>query len=162
MPIYEFYCDNCNTIFNFFSRKIKNQKSPTCPKCDKPELQRKLTTFATLSGKKEENDQIIPGMDEAKVEKAISLLAQQAGNINEDDPKQAVGLMRKFSEIAGVRLSSNMEEALTRIESGENPEQVESDMGDLMEGEDPFTSESKSGKSAKHILPITDETLYDL
>ena len=26
MPIYEFYCPDCNTLFNFFSRTINTSK----------------------------------------------------------------------------------------------------------------------------------------
>ena len=33
MPIYEFYCPDCNTIFNFFCRRIVTDKKPACPKC---------------------------------------------------------------------------------------------------------------------------------
>ncbi len=33
MPIYEFYCEQCHTIYNFFSRKINLEKIPDCPKC---------------------------------------------------------------------------------------------------------------------------------
>ncbi|XCN71926.1 MAG: FmdB family zinc ribbon protein [Candidatus Electrothrix aestuarii] len=35
MPIYEFYCQDCNTIFNFFSSRINTEKRPDCPKCGK-------------------------------------------------------------------------------------------------------------------------------
>ena len=31
MPIYEFYCAKCNTIYNFFSRTANTDKIPTCP-----------------------------------------------------------------------------------------------------------------------------------
>ncbi|MCK4728291.1 MAG: zinc ribbon domain-containing protein, partial [Desulfobacterales bacterium] len=33
MPIYEFYCEDCNTIFNFFSRSVNTTKRPPCPRC---------------------------------------------------------------------------------------------------------------------------------
>jgi hypothetical protein len=31
MPIYEFYCPDCNTIFNFFSRTINTSKKTPMP-----------------------------------------------------------------------------------------------------------------------------------
>ena len=46
MPIYEFYCKDCHTIFNFFSRTVNTEKQPACPKCARPELERKMSVFA--------------------------------------------------------------------------------------------------------------------
>ena len=40
MPIYEFYCPDCNTLFNFFSSRINTEKKPDCPKCGRKELDR--------------------------------------------------------------------------------------------------------------------------
>jgi hypothetical protein len=31
MPIYEFYCVDCNTLFNFFSKTINTQKNTQVP-----------------------------------------------------------------------------------------------------------------------------------
>ena len=57
-----------------------------------------------------------------------------------------------------------MDEALTRMEMGEDPEQVEAEMGDLLEEEDPFLLPGKKGKGirSKRPAPQKDETLYDL
>jgi hypothetical protein len=57
-----------------------------------------------------------------------------------------------------------MEEALRRMERGEDPEQVEAEMGDLLESEDPFVFNEKKGRggNAARRAPIRDETLYDL
>jgi len=38
MPIYEFYCEPCHTIYNFFSRSVNTGKRPACPKCGQGEL----------------------------------------------------------------------------------------------------------------------------
>jgi putative FmdB family regulatory protein len=46
MPIYEFYCPDCNTLFNFFSRTINTAKQPTCPKCRTRTLERQMSAFA--------------------------------------------------------------------------------------------------------------------
>jgi hypothetical protein len=59
-------------------------------------------------------------------------------------------------------MGSGMEEALARMERGEDPEKIEAEMGDLLEGEDPFLMEQKSGTGKKGAKPKVDETLYDL
>ena len=91
MPIYEFYCGKCNTIYNFFSRTINTEKIPDCPRCKDVKLKRKISLFSSISGRKEDRgaDAAIPNFDEAKMEKAMAMLADEAGKINENDPRQA-------------------------------------------------------------------------
>ena len=57
-----------------------------------------------------------------------------------------------------------MDEALRRMEKGDDPEQVEAEMSDLLEGEEPFSLPEKKAKSTKikRKEPLRDETLYDL
>jgi putative FmdB family regulatory protein len=162
MPIYEFYCEECNTIFNFFSSSVNTTKRPRCPKCKQEKLKRQMSTFARLTGAKEGGELDDLPIDEAKMEKAMSLLAREAEGINEDDPRQAANLMRKLSDAAGVGLGPSMEEALKRMEAGEDPEQIEAEMGDLLEQEEPFIMEGKKGRGVRRRTPHRDETLYDL
>ncbi|MGC9325848.1 MAG: FmdB family zinc ribbon protein, partial [Desulfomonilia bacterium] len=86
----------------------------------------------------------------------------EAGRMNEDDPRQAAQLMRKLSEATGLKMGSGMEEALRRMERGEDPEQIEAEMGDLLEEEEPFVLESKGSSGRRKEKPKVDETLYDL
>jgi hypothetical protein len=90
------------------------------------------------------------------------MLASEADKINEDDPRQAARLMRKLSEATGLRMGQGMEEALSRMERGEDPDAIEQEMGDLLEGEDPFIFDQKSRSVGKKTRPVIDETLYDL
>jgi hypothetical protein len=50
------------------------------------------------------------------------------------------------------------------MEKGEDPDQIEAEMGDLIEGEDPFILPGKKGgkRGAKQTAPQRDATLYDL
>ena len=164
MPIYEFYCEACNTIFSFFSRSINTTASPQCPACKTKALSRQMSAFAVTGRAKEargeEGD--LP-FDESKMEQAMQMLAGEAERINEDDPRQAADLMRKLTKMTGLELGSGMEEALRRMEKGEDPEQIEAEMGDLLESEDPFQLAAKKGGTAgRRPAPRRDETLYDL
>jgi putative FmdB family regulatory protein len=161
MPIYEFYCRDCNTIFNFFSRRIDTDTQPRCPDCGKADLERQVSMFSTI-GKAREEDEQLGGLDENKMEQALESLMRESEGINEDDPKQMASLMRKFSDRTGIDLGENMEEAISRMEQGEDPEQIEKDMGDLLDGDDiSFASMQKKALSAR-AKPRHDETLYDL
>jgi putative FmdB family regulatory protein len=163
MPIYEFYCPDCNTLFNFFSRTINTSKRPTCPKCRTRRLDRQMSAFAFTGKAKEGDDGDDLPFDEGKMEKAMQMLAGEAERINEDDPRQAANLMRKLTDMTGMELGSGMEEALRRMERGEDPEQVEAEMGDLLETEDPFMFPEKKGRGGGvKQAPVHDETLYDL
>lgn len=163
MPIYEFYCDDCNTLFNFFSKTINTSKKPKCPLCKTKTLNRQMSAFAVTGRAQEDGGMEDLPVDENKMEQAMQMLAGEAHNIKEDDPKQAANLMRKLTAMTGLEMGAGMEEALSRMEGGEDPEQIEAEMGDILENEDPFQAASrKGGKFAKRPAPKKDETLYDL
>lgn len=164
MPIYEFYCEACNTIFNFFSRAINTTKRPACPRCRKRRLSRMMSAFAVTGKAKEDGGMDDLPFDESRMEKAMQTLAGEAESISEDDPRQAANLMRKLTDMTGLELGPGMTEALRRMEHGEDPDQIEAEMGDLLEGEDPFLLPGKKGgkKAGRRPAPSRDETLYDL
>ena len=164
MPIYEFYCEDCHTIFNFFSKSVNTTKKPKCPSCKTKTLSRQMSAFAITGKAKEEGDMDDLPFDEAKMEKAMNMLAGEAENINEDDPRQAANLMRKLTNMTGMELGPGMQEALKRMEAGEDPDAIEAEMGDLLEDEEPFLMPEKKGraKGTKIAPPRRDETLYDL
>lgn len=164
MPIYEFYCQDCNTLFNFFSRSVNTKKTPICPKCRKVKLSRQMSAFA-ITGKAAESDVMddLP-IDESRMEKAMTMLAAEADRIDENDPKQAANLMRRLTDMTGLELGAGMQEALSRLERGEDPDAIEAEMGDIIENEEPFALGEKKGIRAGkgRKAPLRDETLYDL
>jgi len=121
-----------------------------------------MSTFARLTGAKANGDLDDLPVDDAKMEKAMKLLAREAEGIREDNPRQAANLVRKLSDVAGIGLGPGMEEALRRMEAGEDPEQVEAEMGDLLEEQEPFVIGEKKGRRVKRVRPLRDETLYEL
>lgn len=162
MPIYEFYCPGCHVIFNFFSQRVNTDKVPGCPKCNRPELERRMSTFSISRGLTESDDDIMPDLDETKMEKAMELIAREAGGLDEEDPRQAARLMKKMTEITGMEFGSEMKEALKRLEAGEDPDEIDADMGDLLDNEDPLSLFEKKKTGLKSLPPRKDDTLYDL
>jgi len=163
MPIYEFLCGHCNTIFSFLSRRINTTTIPECPKCSSP-LKKMMSPFATIGRAGEPGEEELPpGFDETRMERALGELAQEAEKMNEEDPKSMAQLMRKFSAKTGLVLNENMEHALSRLEAGEDPDQIEREMGDVFDGENKLPFDFRqTGKKVKGKIPARDEKLYEM
>jgi putative FmdB family regulatory protein len=177
VPIYEFYCCDCHTVFNFFARRVNTTKRPKCPRCGRPKLERKISRFAVSRGSKTKDadkgpeeggpEDLPPGFDEAKFEQAMEQLAREADGLDEEDPRQAARMMRKLYESTGMKLSDRMEEAIRRMESGEDPDRIEEEMGDLLDEEEPMFGGEDAGSKLKGLArklrpPQVDDTLYEL
>ena len=167
MPIYEFYCPDCHMIFNFFSRRINVEKRPSCPKCGKEGLEKKMSIFAISKNRSEsEEDNPFANIDESRLEKAMMSLVSEAENIDENDPRQAARFMRKLFDSAGLEVGGSIEEAISRMEAGEDPDKIEEEMGDLFDDEDILknlsTKKAIKGLKKRYLPPAVDETLYEL
>ena len=136
MPIYEFYCPDCHTVYSFFARRVDTQTVPPCPKAKRHALQRQMSRFAISTGRQEaaqgagvgEND-----AQDAQMEQAMMQLASEMEHVSEDDPRALARMMRKMVETSGMNMGEGMEEAIRRLETGEDPEQVEEQLGDVLD-----------------------------
>jgi hypothetical protein len=146
---------------------VNTEKRPHCPQCDRSELERQVSRFAVSKGRPEaEADDNMSDIDESRMERAMQALASEAEGLDENDPRQAARMMRKLSEAMGTDLGSGMEEAIRRMEAGEPMEQIEADMGDLLDTEDPLGGfeMKRGGKPVRPSSPRphVDHTLYEL
>ncbi|GAB6164928.1 zinc ribbon domain-containing protein [Thermostilla marina] len=175
MPIYEFYCKDCHTIYNFFARSMNTKKRPKCPVCGRPRLERwaasrfAIGRAASEADEAAEEDGLPPGLDEDKLEEAMLKLADEVESMDEEDPRQMAGVMRKLAESTGLELGDALQEAVHRLEQGEDPDKIEEEMGDLLDDDSQlFKLATKKGvqgvkEALKHLRPPkVDETLYDL
>jgi putative FmdB family regulatory protein len=167
MPIYEFYCADCHTIFNFFARTPNTTKRPKCPRCGRPELDRKLSRFAISKGRAEPSpdDGLPADLDEAKMERLMAEMANEGNGIDEDDPRQMARMMRKLGDATGMNFGGPMEEAIRRMESGEDPDKIEEEMGELLDTDQIESAPPghRLRQLAKTLRPAAvDDTLYDL
>ena len=163
MPIYEFFCPLCNTIFKFFSRSINTEKIPLCPKCNENRLKRQISIFSSPGKAKEDtnNAENLP-VDESKMADAMQKLMGEAEKMHDEDPRKAAQLMQKFSDITGLKYNDSIQEAISRLESGEDPENIEAQMGEAFEGEDPFVLPAKNKQGKSFVPPSYDDTLYEM
>jgi putative FmdB family regulatory protein len=174
MPVYEFYCPDCHTIFNFFSRRVDTSTAPACPRCGRPELGRQASLFAISKGRKDAEEgggEALPaGMDEERLMQAFASMAGEMDHLDDADPKQAARMMRRLFDATGLKLGDGMAEAIRRMEAGEDPDQIDAELGDTLAQEDPFTAltAAKGGAEAlrhlrRELLPAArDEHWYPL
>ena len=171
MPIYEFYCPPCHTIFRFLARRVNTASRPPCPGCRRP-LRREVSAFAhPRAGRAAQTpDDGQPPMDDARMDQALAAMGGEIENLGEDaDPRQAAVLMRRLAQTSGMKFNATVEEALNRMAAGEDPEAVEAEFGEALEAENPFAESAEAvGKTARlrRLLraagPRRDSKLYDL
>jgi len=178
MPIYEFYCAACNTVYSFLSRKVDPDARPACPACRTRTLEKQVSLFAAPAGKTalsadageggSDGGPALNPVTEARMERAMQALAGEAEAFDADNPRQAADLMRKFSKASGLNFGPSMQEALNRMEAGEDPEAIDAELGERIEQEDPCTlPEDATGTAAgrgvrRRSLPRRDQTLYEM
>jgi hypothetical protein len=84
--------------------------------------------------------------------------------MDDTDSAGAARLMREFSRKSGVKFKKSVEDALGRIEGGEDAEKVVADIGDDLEN--PFDAPGAApGASSATSSPTPyahDPTLYDM
>jgi putative FmdB family regulatory protein len=174
MPIYEFYCATCHTLFNFLSRRVGVKSAPACPRCHGP-LSREVSPFAHLKQRADpaagnEADDAM-GLDEARLEKMMAGMADQVEHLDDEnaDPRTIANVMRQAAHSGGMKFNPAVEEALARMERGEDPDALESEYGDALGAENPFVTDSTPGSSRwrdwmRRLTagPRRDPTLYDL
>lgn len=120
MPIYEYLCSSCNTIYQFLMRGNRREEDLLCPKCGSGELKRVMSSFSTGSAGK--------GSDED--------LAGDFEGIDERDPRSMAMAVRRMADDMGEDLGPELEYALKRLEAGEDPEKIERELEAMgLEGE---------------------------
>lgn len=140
MPLYEFYCGPCHTVFTFRSACVDTVTVPACPVCGAA-LAREVSTFAhVVRGKAAE----APAEEEGGASRMDEVMAQmgermQALEDDDADPREAVKVMRELADAGGLSFNKDVREAMARIEAGEDPERIEEQFREVFETENPFT-----------------------
>ncbi|MBD3370615.1 zinc ribbon domain-containing protein [Candidatus Fermentibacteria bacterium] len=122
MPIYEYYCSKCNMIYQFLVRRMDEEPSPECPKCGSEELERVMSTFSTT---RKSTGDISDMVDDPEL-----------AGIDEDDPRSMARAIRHMADEMGEDLGPELEEAISRLEAGEDPEKIERELEEAGFGEE--------------------------
>ena len=183
MPIYEYYCPENHTIYQFFAKTLaQGQTIPPCPDDPSFKLQKTVSAFAIQRGSKESTSKaeapMSPGADsaeDARMEAAMNSMEREFSGVDENDPRAMARMMRRMSEITGEKIDGEMEEVVRKLEEGADPDALEEQLGggaDAMSENDPYANPGEAGPSseprekkfrfkARRSQPRRDPNLYD-
>ncbi len=183
MPIYEYYCADNHTIYQFYAKTLaQGQTVPKCPDNPRYRLKKIVSAFAVTSGGKSDEppatapDAGADPAEDARMEAAMGAMEQEFSSVDENDPRAMAKMMRRMSELTGEKIDGEMEEVVRKLEEGADPDSLEDQMGGDTPGEpDPYgdemgmggpPSEAKDPKEPRHKfrarLPARrDPKLYD-
>lgn len=134
MPIYEYRCADCARKVSVFFRSFSAVTEPTCPRCGGARLTRLISRVAVHRGGGDAGNFGEGG------EGGDGDFDRYLDGIDENDPRSVARAMRRMSEEMGEPIEPEMQEALTRMEAGEDPERVmdglDEQMGDGGDGGD--------------------------
>ena len=150
MPIYEYYCPDNHTIYQFYAKTLaQGQSTPKCPDDPRFRMRKLVSAFAiTSAGSQEEPTGKKPDIagtgdpaEDARMEAAMGAMEGEFANIDENDPKAMARMMRRMSELTGEKIDGDMEEVVRKLEEGADPDSLEEQLGGGDEpgaGDDPY------------------------
>ncbi len=117
MPIYEYRCNKCQRKSSIFFKSISVAEQAAgglvCPRCGSAELNRLFSRFAVGRSATSEGEEIYQ-------------FDRMMAGLDADDPQSVAKWARKMGQQSGLgeELGDEFGEALDRIEAGEDPEAV--------------------------------------
>jgi hypothetical protein len=181
MPIYEYYCPQNHTVYQFYAKTLaQGKRVPRCPDNPAYRLVKIVSPFAVTRGLRAETpaaDAAVPGADpgDASLDAAMAEMEGEMASVDENDPRAMGRMMRRMAELTGEKIDGEMEEVVRKLEEGADPDSLEDKMGGAFgdeEGASPYgegsdenekpTSEKERKHRFKARRPLRrDPRLYD-
>ena len=117
MQTYEYRCLDCRKRFEVFLKFSEyGVKKVVCPHCQSENIQRRIGKVRVARS------------DESR----LSNLADPSNLAGLDEDPRALGrMMREMSREVGEDMGGEFDEVVSRLESGQDPEQIERELPDL-------------------------------
>jgi hypothetical protein len=136
MPIYEYYCPDNHTIYQFYAKTVaQGQTTPKCPANPKYRLRKLVSAFAiTSGGARDETAEKKPApagdsAEDTRMDAAVDAMEQEFSSLDENDPKAMARMMRRMSELTGEKMEGQFEEVVRKLEEGADPDSLEDQLG---------------------------------
>lgn len=124
-------------------------------------MPRGLNEAASLPSDDSDASEPLPDFDDPRVSRVMNDIERDMAHLDENNPKHMAHMMRKLKEIMPQgTIPKEMDVAIKRLESGEDPEKIEADMGDVFGAKE--DGEDDGGMGAGGSQPYSkDSGLYD-
>ena len=140
-------------------------------------MEKQLSRFAAISAAKDsdsdplsplggegrgEGDSGMPDMSDPRMMRAMGELERDMEHLDENNPHHMAHMMRKMKDLMPPgTIPKELDVAIKRLESGEDPEKIEEEMGDILD--QAFGGEDEGeGGGRRHGPGYTrDSGLYD-
>lgn len=166
MPIYEFYCPDNHTVYQFLARSLAHgDRVPKCPENPAFKLQKQVSRFAIIGKAREESEgDPFDGLDDSKMEALMANLEGDLGLLDDEnpDPRQLGHFMRKMTDLMGDKVPPELREMVKRLEAGEDPEKLESEFGDVGGPDGDALFSQMKRMLAGNRPPIRNPKLYEM
>ena len=137
MPIYEYYCPDNHTVYQFYAKTLAQGRStPKCPANERFRMIRLVSSFAIQKGTASERTDLSEGRaasgagaEDGRMEAAMQSMEHEFEGVDENDPRAMARMMRKMSELTGEKIDGEMEEVVRKLEEGADPESLEEQFG---------------------------------
>lgn len=166
MPIYEFYCPDNNTVYQFLARSLAyGDQVPKCPDNPHFRLEKQVSRFAIIGKAREETEgDPFDGLDDDKMDALMADMEGEMAALDDEnpDPRQLGHFMRKMTDVMGDKAPRELREMVKRLEAGEDPEKLESEFGDIggPEGDALFAQVKKLMLGSRP--PVRNPKLYEM
>ena len=117
MPIYEYRCSDCARRASIFTRSINSDVQAVCPTCGSESMSRLVSRVSFVRS------------EESRMESMAD--PSNFAGLDENDPRSLGQFMRKMSNEMGEDMGPEFDEVIDRLESGQDPEDIEKSMPDL-------------------------------
>jgi len=183
MPIYEYYCPDNHTVYQFYAKTLAQGRIiPRCPDNPKFRMRKLLSAFAITRGGADSppaQDAAAPEpTEDPRMEQALGAMEREFSAVDENDPRAMARMMRRMSELTGEKIDGEMEEVVRKLEEGADPESLEEQLGGGPEegADDPYgdgmggpgpggpapdPKEPKHRFRVRRTAPRRDPALYD-
>jgi hypothetical protein len=134
MPIYEYYCADNHTIYQFYAKTLAQGATiPRCPDNPKFRLQKMVSAFAIAGGGARDEAAARPPAAEASAEDrrmaaAMGAMEREFAGMDENNPREMARMMRRMTEASGEKLDGQLEEVVRKLEEGADPDSLEDKM----------------------------------
>lgn len=127
MPIYDYYCLNCQKRFDIFMTYAEyGTKTVTCPNCHSRNIRRRIPRVRVAKSEESRMDSLAGDFSDPSAMAGL-----------ENDPQAMGRMMRKMGKEMGEEMPPEFDEVVDRLEKGQSPEDIEKELPDLGEGGGP-------------------------